>query len=129
MITIGIDIVDIARFATFATYKRKTLLRVFSPEEIIYALSNPAKSAERFAVRFAAKEAFLKAFAQQIPKIPLSFHAIAPLVTVEKHPNKSPYLSIDWHTLAQLYPASTACQSSVSLSHTQTLATAIVQLL
>lgn len=58
---IGIDSVDIARFEQWHTYSHKKLLRVFSPAEIAYSLENPTKSAERFAVRFAAKEALFKA--------------------------------------------------------------------
>lgn len=126
--TVGIDIVEVNRFASFNVYKRQTLLRIFSAEEITYALSNTTKYSERFAVRFAAKEAFLKALAQLFPHTIFSFHAIAPLVTLAKNPNNSPFLIINWQKLSLLYPSIKPLASSVSVSHARTLATAIVQL-
>ena len=55
---IGIDSIEIARFRLWHTYSYRQLSRIFSSEEIDYCLSNIIKSSERFAVRFAAKEAF-----------------------------------------------------------------------
>src|SRR5437660_10642865 len=69
---IGVDTVDIQRFALWNSYSRKKLLRIFSPQEIDYCLSNQQKSAERFAARFAAREALYKALSYAYPhkKIP-----------------------------------------------------------
>ncbi len=60
IIGIGVDSVEIERFSHWSTYNYKQLSRIFSAQEIEYSLSISAKSAERFAVRFAAKEAFVK---------------------------------------------------------------------
>lgn len=54
---IGVDIVDVHRFDNVTI---KFLERVFTPSEIEYA-SRAASPSQRYAVRFAAKEAFLKA--------------------------------------------------------------------
>ena len=46
---VGIDAVEIARFADWHTKSDKQLRRIFSEEEMAYCLSVPAKTAERFA--------------------------------------------------------------------------------
>lgn len=69
---IGIDIVNVDRFNTWHTYARRSLLRVFTEQEIAYCLAQ-AKP-EHFAVRFAAKEALYKAL--------VSAGVIFPLLTV-----------------------------------------------
>jgi len=57
----GIDIVDISRFQRFIDENNISLLqRVFTPFEIEYC-SDKKRPAQHFALRFAAKEAFLKA--------------------------------------------------------------------
>lgn len=58
---VGIDAVDIHRFKCWHKYSINSLLKIFTQAEIDYCLSNYLKSAERFAARFAAKEAFFKA--------------------------------------------------------------------
>lgn len=63
-IFVGIDIVEVSKLKHWQKYSLKTLKRIFSQEEIEYCLSDSNKSAERFAVRFAAKEAFYKAISQ-----------------------------------------------------------------
>jgi len=58
----GIDIVDITRFERFVAEKNVTLFRrIFTAAEIDYC-SARKRSAQHFALRFAAKEALLKAF-------------------------------------------------------------------
>lgn len=57
---VGIDSVAISRFVTWHQHQDR-LMRIFSPAEISYCISVPAKSAERFALRFAAREAAFKA--------------------------------------------------------------------
>ena len=58
----GIDIVDITRFQRFVAEENIPLLRrIFTPAEIDYC-SARKRSAQHFALRFAAKEALLKAF-------------------------------------------------------------------
>jgi holo-[acyl-carrier protein] synthase len=57
---IGTDIEDIERFESL---EKQFISKVFSKKEISYCLSTK-KPAEHFAVRFAAKEAIIKAFNQ-----------------------------------------------------------------
>lgn len=57
----GVDIVDISRFDRFVKENNLPLLeRVFTPRELAYC-SGKKRSAQHYALRFAAKEAFLKA--------------------------------------------------------------------
>ncbi|GAG59168.1 unnamed protein product, partial [marine sediment metagenome] len=65
---IGIDSVEIKRFAYWRQFNKKTLQRIFSSEEIDYCFITPVKSAERFAVRFAVREAFFKAYSSAFPE-------------------------------------------------------------
>ena len=61
IIGIGVDIVDTGRFgASIDRYGERFLRRIFSDEEIAYCRRHRF-SAQHFAVRFAAKEAVLKA--------------------------------------------------------------------
>ncbi len=126
MQAIGIDAVEIARFAQWHTKSLTSLQRVFSKAEIAYALENSAKSAERFAVRFAAKEAFLKAVQQLFPVHTFSLLKILKYCSIEKTSTDQPYLIIDWHQLiGQDIPT---ISHSVSLTHTHTTAFAVVML-
>lgn len=90
---IGIDSVEIERFAHWHTYSPKQLKRLFSQEEIDYSLSNPIKTAERFAARFAAKEAFYKALCATCTYQP-SFFSIARKVEVI-HLQSRPVLKVN----------------------------------
>jgi holo-[acyl-carrier protein] synthase len=57
----GIDIVDISRFERFIRENNEPLFqRLFTPGEREYCATRK-RSAQHFALRFAAKEAFLKA--------------------------------------------------------------------
>jgi holo-[acyl-carrier protein] synthase len=57
----GIDIVDISRFERFVRENNELLFyRLFTPQELAYCVAKK-RSAQHFAIRFAAKEAFLKA--------------------------------------------------------------------
>lgn len=64
ILALGHDLVEIQRFTYWHTYSRKKLLRIYSEREITYCLQESQKSAERFAVRFAAKEGLYKALFQ-----------------------------------------------------------------
>ena len=57
---IGIDSVEVARFAHWYSYPHASLRRIFSNTEIDYCLARTAQSSAHFAARFAAREAFLK---------------------------------------------------------------------
>jgi holo-[acyl-carrier protein] synthase len=57
----GIDIVDISRFEKFVRENNEPLFnRVFTPLEQAYCVGK-RRSAQHYALRFAAKESFLKA--------------------------------------------------------------------
>ncbi len=64
--SLGVDIEEVARFKKLASNQR-FMRRVFTPEEIRYC-SAKKKSAQHFAVRFAAKEAVWKALSPEIRK-------------------------------------------------------------
>ncbi|GFO70289.1 holo-[acyl-carrier-protein] synthase [Geomonas limicola] len=58
---IGVDIVEIARFERFLEEGNDPLIqRLFTPTEIAYC-AGKKRAAQHYALRFAAKEAFLKA--------------------------------------------------------------------
>lgn len=58
----GIDLVEISRFArALASHPERFAERVFTAAERAYADANPKRRLEHLAVRFAAKEAVLKA--------------------------------------------------------------------
>ncbi len=64
---VGIDIVDISRVAHLkSNYGDKFLKKVFTESEIRYA-GRKRRAEESLAGRFAAKEAFMKAFGRRLP--------------------------------------------------------------
>lgn len=119
----GIDVVEASRFAAWHTFSEKKLKRIFSAEEIVYCCAVPSRSAERFAVRFAAREALFKALSMagygQIPFLRLCAH-----IKIHKKSGGEPILVIDWLGLFGLHDGE--IMSSISLSHTYTTATALV---
>lgn len=59
---VGIDLVRVSRVAeSLDRFGERFLRRIFTDDEIAYALQAPALRAERLAARFAAKEAAIKA--------------------------------------------------------------------
>lgn len=61
MRAIGVDLVDVSRMRqAILRWGERFLRRVFTPREIAFCESGPAKY-ERYAARFAAKEAVVKA--------------------------------------------------------------------
>lgn len=120
---IGIDSVKVARFNNWYTYSEKTLLRIFSAKEIEYCLQYEQLSAQRFAARFAAKEAFLKAISSMYPDHQFFLLKICKHVSINKNWNKSPQLVVDWLQLSQKTPY---LKAQTSLTHTAITAIAIV---
>lgn len=119
---IGVDCVEIDRFAHWHNYSPRQLSRIFSDDEITYCLSAPTKSAERFAARFAAKEALLKALTPaglQVTLLYLCKHASV----IKDQKNGNPLFMIG-SEFAQQLPAHSAIH--VSLTHTKKYATAFV---
>ena len=122
---IGIDSVEIKRLAHWRYYKKSTLLKIFLPAELDYCLSNPLKSAERFAVRFAAKEAFLKAFYFICDVQKPSLITICKNIEITKN-LEMPGLII-FGTLQQYTTiALSLVKAHISLTHTKNIATALV---
>lgn len=115
IVGIGVDIVDIHRFDAWHTKSRSSLARIFSESEIDYCLAVAAKSAERFAIRYAAKEAFFKAINRK---------QLCSLLTACKAfsiPDGTGIPAIDWNML-QIQPWHVYC----SLSHSNMVAIAYV---
>ncbi len=121
MIRIGIDAVDIERFSQWSSYNKTKLKRIFSEAEIAYCLSNPSKAAERFAVRFAAKEAFYKAIASSSEK-PIPFLLVCKQCELIKNAIGMPIMKANWPAL--LIKESYSVQ--LSLTHTRLTAIAAI---
>jgi phosphopantetheine--protein transferase-like protein len=130
VIAIGIDTVEIDRFALWHTYSRKKLSRIYSDQEQGYCLANPHKTTERFAARFAAREAFLKALHQLSPTITIPLLTVCKNISVEHQPNGAPLLIVDWAALHCYAPilCTMTIQTQLSISHTASSATALVLL-
>jgi holo-[acyl-carrier protein] synthase len=107
---IGIDIVKTARIRTAVErWGQRFLERVFTADEISYAY----KKADPFlslAVRFAAKEAFIKA-SRKGQTIPLTDIEIA------HHDNGSPLIHLKGKTKKCMGESYASCTIHVSLSH------------
>ncbi len=127
IIALGIDSIEISRFNLWHQYPQKTLLKVFSAVEIGYCLSNKIKNAERFAVRFAAKEAFFKAFStSSTQKAP--FLTICKKVEIIHNQLNAPYLQIQWDQLSEFLIHKETIHAHLSLTHNKSYATAVVVL-
>lgn len=120
MIKVGIDAVDIRRFDHWIGYTKAQLEKAFTQQEINYCRTQPSKAAERFAVRFAAKEACYKALSPLCAR-PLPFLLVARHCEVALK-NGIPALIIQWDAvgLCKSYNA------ELSLTHTDSLALATV---
>lgn len=123
---VGIDSVEIERFNRWVHFTQKQLLRIFSPEEIAYSRSNKLKTAERFAARFAAKEAFYKALCQVLPGRKFPFLTLCKAVSVVSQ--GPPHLIVDWNYFFSL-PDDALLQkynTHISITHTRSAATVVV---
>jgi len=134
---VGIDAVEIVRFAHWHTYSDTKLSRIFSADEIAYCRACEAKSAERFAVRFASREALYKALCQTYPNEKFVFLQLCKHVTVTRGSHGQPNLNVNWKKLSLKAPSSSNNVTSrtlqdktsrilLSLTHTDTLAMAWV---
>jgi phosphopantetheine--protein transferase-like protein len=96
---IGTDLVTTKRFANWHLYTNKQLRRVLSVGEITYCRSQPELSAQRFAVRFAAREALYKAASSAgiIQSTPLL--QLCKATTITKNTHGSPFLTVKWNML------------------------------
>jgi len=120
--SVGIDSVEIARFDCWKNYTRTSLLKIFSPAELTYSFSNVAKTSERLAARFAAKEAAFKALYSLCTK-KTSLLSWCKLVEVVHAADNQPYLHVAWHVFdLRCIPSAL----HLSITHTKTTATALV---
>lgn len=116
---IGTDLVDVERMAEKMEKKSGFKELVFSANEIIYCEARTFKY-EHYAARFAAKESFLKAIGTGWSK-GTAFNEIEIHNNSEGKPELQ-FLGITAKTIEGLKPG----KISVSLSHTKTMASAIV---
>jgi phosphopantetheine--protein transferase-like protein len=122
MLALGIDAVEIERCQKWSAYSIRTLQRLFSLQEITYCLSMPHKAAERFAVRFAAKEALYKAICHAFVDQKISFLRLCRLSEVTLL-DRRPAVYVDWQALGI---EAQNISIAASLTHTKSLAIASV---
>lgn len=129
IIGIGADIVQVRRFEQMQHLPHERLLRLFTEYELYYAAQTRGGfSLERLASRFAAKEAFFKAFSNYNKgDNRLSFLTIAPLVEVRNNSEGAPSLIVDWTILKKkLQQQLPVIKVHVSLAHEKEYAQAFV---
>ena len=122
---IGLDAVEVERFATWHTFSGTQLERIFRPGEINYCLKIPALSAQRFAVRFAAREAFFKALCCAYPETRFSLLATCRALEIVTSLG-APQLQVNWNML--MPQNEQPFNNLISLTHTSTTAIAQVVL-
>lgn len=111
---LGIDLIEVSRIKVFIDSKtQEQLLRIFTQTEIDYAFLSHNKY-QRFAARFAVKEAFYKAFGSgKLSEIELANDGKKPIINLYGATKKQWDLSAHAGIL-------------VSVSHTKNYATATV---
>lgn len=123
IIGIGIDTVEVNRFCNWHTYSRKNLSRIFTHDEIEYCLRS--NSAQRFAVRFAAREAFFKALSSAYPQHTIPFFSVCRYSMIEKKEGR-PVFVFNWNCISELIGNNNVPRVHVSFTHTAQQATALV---
>jgi holo-[acyl-carrier protein] synthase len=112
IVAIGIDIIEVARIREVLSRTPAVCRRVFTSAEREYCDSRGVASAQHYAVRFAAKEAMLKAL-QTGWRGGISWQD----VEVAAYDSGAPYLIL--HGVVKgLFEASGATKAHLSLSHT-----------
>jgi holo-[acyl-carrier protein] synthase len=120
IVGLGTDLAEIARIEqSIARFGPRFLERVYTPAEIAYC-QRKKSFAESFAARFAAKEAGAKALGTGISH-GVSWHEFE----VRREASGKPSLHLSGRA-AQLAAALGATRASLSLTHTATLAMAVV---
>lgn len=118
MIGVGIDIVEIERFRQVLARRPRVADRVFSVRELT-ALAGRRDPVPSLAARFAAKEAVMKALAVGIGEVDFAD------MEVVSDPGGAPRLTVSGRAAARA-DALGVSGFEVSLSHTGSLATAVV---
>jgi holo-[acyl-carrier protein] synthase len=117
----GIDMVDIDRVArSIERYGRRFLERVYTAQEIAYCERKRRNAAESYAARFAAKEAGAKALGTG-----MGFGVTWREIEVGREPAGRPLLVLHGRA-AELAQAMGVQRSSLSITHTDTRAMAMV---
>lgn len=124
IVGIGIDSVEVERFARWVEWPRKKLLRIFSDYEITYCLQNKLLSAQRFAARFAAREAFYKALTQYNPNHQIPFLTLCKLIEVRSSTTQQPLLAFTTHSILGYKVDRVTIH--LSITHTEKTATVII---
>ena len=129
ILSVGIDSVSVERFKSWSSINATQLKKVFPEEEIAYCLKTPQLSAQRFAVRFAAREAFFKALCSMQKKAEHPFLKVCKSVKLLHTDNQIPVLEVQWSKLTSKHETAQSVESLVihcSLTHTCDIATAFV---
>lgn len=123
---IGIDTIEIDRFTHWHSFSTAQLRRIFSVEEISYCLESERLRAQRFAIRFAAREAFFKALQSGFPDLKLLLLPTCRALSILRNNNGLPKLIVNWDVLAKINSQIKPLKPHLSLTHSRNLATAIV---
>lgn len=125
---IGIDSVSVKRFGHWAKLNNSQLKKVFSEEEIIYCLKVPRLGPQRFAVRFAVREAFFKALCAMQKNACHPFLKVCKSVKLLHTDSNIPVIQVNWNVLITEKESSASLVVHCSLTHTDDIATAFVVL-
>jgi holo-[acyl-carrier protein] synthase len=112
IVSIGIDIIEVARIREVLLRTPRFRERVFTPAERAYCDSRGAVAAQHYAARFAAKEAMLKAL-QTGWRGGISWQD----VETASHDSGAPYLILHG-PVKELFRSSGATTAHLSMSHT-----------
>src|SRR3979409_956125 len=122
IVSIGIDIIEVARIREVLLRTPRFVERVFTPAERAYCDSRGAVAAQHYAARFAAKEATLKAL-QTGWRGGISWQD----VEIAARDSGAPYLVLH-RSVMDLFSSSGATAAHLSMSHTSEHAIAQVVL-
>ncbi|WP_083563139.1 holo-ACP synthase [Boudabousia liubingyangii] len=126
----GIDLVQVSTFRAQLVQPGSTFLRVFTDSERATAATRPAPHAS-LAARWAAKEAFIKAWSQALAPGPLALAdspELWPLVEVESDPMGRPSLRLHGMVRQAFERDFPQAQLLVSLTHEGDWASALVMI-
>jgi holo-[acyl-carrier protein] synthase len=117
VIGIGIDAVDVERFRKVLQRRPRLVDRLFTADEQAYA-NRQSDPTQRYAARFAAKEAVLKALGVGLGRVAMTE------IEVVREPSGAPGLRL-WGGAAALAEASGVARWRLSLTHTDIIAQAV----
>jgi len=125
---IGCDIVAVKRIRKFERFSRDKLTKIFSEEELDYCKADWAS----LAARFAAKEAFFKAFSSLLVKLKITSHEFSLLflckhVSVDKTTWDVPSLKVNWEAIEKkIQQKLPVLEVELSIAHENDFAVAYV---